>query len=110
TGQLEDRAEHRIRTTGAMIFPVMMHGGLTTPGGGGIAQILKVRLIHATIRNLVLRGSPREALAKMHAASGLLAASVPPLAAIQPGDSVARALFVHGWNLKQLGLPNNQEE
>ena len=62
TGQLEERAEHRIRTTGAMIFPVMMAGGLTRPDGAGIAQVLKVRLIHATVRNLILRASPQEAL------------------------------------------------
>ena len=32
--------------------------GLTTPEGGGIAQVFKVRLIHATGRNLILRNSP----------------------------------------------------
>jgi hypothetical protein len=48
TGQLETHTDYRIRATGAMIFPVMMAGGLTAPDGGGIAQILKVRLIHHT--------------------------------------------------------------
>jgi hypothetical protein len=111
TGQLEDRAEHRIRTTGAMIFPVMMAGGLTRPEGSGIAQILKVRLIHATVRNLILRGSPVTAIAAMgfmNAAEGV--GLIPPLARIQPGDSMSRALSVHGWNLKECALPNNQEE
>ena len=101
TGQLEERAEHRIRTTGAMIFPVMMAGGLTLPTGSGIAQILKVRLIHATVRNLILRGSPTQAMASM---------SVPPLAPVQPTDTMSQALHVHGWDLKACGLPNNQEE
>lgn len=110
TGQLEDRAEHRIRTTGAMVFPVMMLGGLTRPGGSGIAQILKVRLIHATIRNLVLRASPPEALARMRSTNDSTVVAVPPLAAIQPTDSMPRALYVHGWDLERLGLPNNQEE
>ncbi|TAF69260.1 MAG: bifunctional aminodeoxychorismate synthase component I/aminotransferase, partial [Curvibacter sp.] len=35
TAQLEARTEHRIRATAAMIFPVMMRGGLTAPQGGG---------------------------------------------------------------------------
>ena len=107
TGQLEERAEHRIRTTGAMIFPVMMHGGLTRPDGAGIAQILKVRLIHATVRNLILRGSPEEAVARMRAAND---GRVPRLAEVCPGDSMSRALCVHGWQLEQCALPNNQEE
>src|SRR5258705_10190178 len=102
TGQLEERCEHRIRTTGAMIFPVMMAGGLTLPTGSGIAQVLKVRLIHATVRNLILRGSPKAAAAAMQ--------SIPPLAAVQPGDTMSQALTVHGWDLKACGLPNNHEE
>lgn len=57
-GQLEQHTEHRIRSTAAMIFPVMMRGGLDANGGAGIAQSLKVRLIHSTIRNLILRGAP----------------------------------------------------
>ncbi len=102
TGQLEERAQHRIRTTGAMIFPVMMTGGLTLPTGSGIAQILKVRLIHATVRNLILRGSPEEARKA--------GASIPPLAKILPTDSMSRALDVHGWDLARCAFPNNQEE
>lgn len=89
TGQLEERAEHRIRTTGAMIFPVMMEGGLTSPQGAGIAQVMKVRLIHAMIRNLILQGGPEPV----------------------PGASrMAQALHAHGWDLEACGLPNNQEE
>ena len=101
TGQLEDRAEHRIRTTGAMIFPVMMKGGLTSPDGSGIAQILKVRLIHATVRNLILRGSPEAQASGLRAARSRL---------IHPADSMARALHVHGWDLERCTLPNNQDE
>ena len=102
TGQLEDRAEHRIRTTGAMIFPVMMAGGLTRPDGSGVAQILKVRLIHATIRNMILRGSPEE-VARMRA-------PIPCIACAAPPDSMHRALYIHGWDLGRCALPNNQEE
>jgi hypothetical protein len=111
TGQLEDRAEHRIRTTGAMIFPVMMRGGLTLAGGSGIAQVLKVRLIHATVRNLILRESPQAAVAALHASDHAEdAGMVPPLASIQPGDTIHHALYVHGWDLKAAAVPNNQEE
>ena len=111
TGQLEDRAEHRIRTTGAMIFPVMMRGGLTRPDGSGIAQVLKVRLIHATVRNLILRESPEAAVAKLLAANDAEGSGiVPALAAIQGTDTIHRALYVHGWDLKGAAVPNNQEE
>lgn len=44
SGQLEQNAEYRIRSTAAMIFPVMMHGGMGERGAG-VAQVLKVRLI-----------------------------------------------------------------
>jgi len=110
TGQLVDRADHRIRTTGAMIFPVMMVGGLTAGDGGGIAQVLKVRLIHAMVRNLILRGSPEAAAFKLQAANDSSEDQIPPLAAIQPHDKMFRALHVHGWNLRACALPNNQEE
>lgn len=100
-GQLEQHTDYRIRMTAAMIFPIMMHGGLTQADGGGIAQILKVRLIHATIRNLVLRGRPEDA----HAA-------VPPLPAAAGASArpMHHALFAHGWNTRERGLPCNQEE
>jgi hypothetical protein len=111
TGQLEDRTEHRIRTTGAMIFPVMMAGGLTQPNGSGIAQILKVRLIHGMVRNLLLRAPPEAALAALRSASVTESAGlIPPLARVQPGDSMQHALHVHGWDLEACALPNNQEE
>ena len=108
TGQLEARTEHRIRTTGAMIFPVMMSGGLTRPDGGGIAQILKVRLIHAMVRNLILRSSPEAAIAAMRSSGN--AAAIPPLDDVRQDDSMQRALHVHGWDLEASALPNNQEE
>jgi hypothetical protein len=111
TGQLVDRTEHRIRTTGAMIFPVMMAGGLTDPKGSGISQVLKVRLIHAMVRNLLLRTRPEAAVAELrttNVAPG--AVRIPPLAQVQAGDSMQHALHVHGWDLEACGLPNNQEE
>jgi hypothetical protein len=97
-GQLEQHADYRIRATAAMIFPVMMHGGLTSPEGGGVAQTIKVRLIHATIRYLILRGSPSRA--QMGA--------VAPLAPTGPG--LYETLYARGWDVGLLGLPCNQEE
>ena len=106
TGQLEDRAEHRIRTTGAMIFPVMMRGGLLAPDGAGVAQVLKVRLIHATIRHLILRASPERALAASREGDGRVA----PRVQAHPNPTMSQALCAMGWDLPTRGLPNNQEE
>jgi ER-bound oxygenase mpaB/B'/Rubber oxygenase, catalytic domain len=112
TGQLEQHADYRVRATGAMIFPVMMPGGLTDASGGGIAQTLKVRLIHATIRNLILRRSPQEALVALARENGLDDAGVvePYAALTQQSQNMHHALFALGWKLKQKGLPCNQEE
>jgi len=120
TGQLEKHTEYRIRATGAMIFPVMMRGGLTDPDGGGVAQILKVRLIHATIRNLILRGSPEAAMVALVADPNNLktgstryaddAGIVPPLLGMAQPDNMHQSLFAHGWNTGADGLPCNQEE
>jgi hypothetical protein len=110
TGQLDARAEHRIRTTGAMVFPVMMEGGLTQPHGSGVAQVLKVRLIHAMVRNLILRGSPEAAVANLRMKGDAVAACIGRLCDVQAGDSFSRALHVRGWNLAANALPNNQEE
>ena len=110
TGRLEQHAEHRIRSTAAMIFPVMMEGGLTTPKGAAVAQVMKVRLIHATVRNLILRGDPESAAALARQA-GAHAASLPPLpAAAGGGHHMHEVLFAHGWNLARDALPCNQEE
>ena len=68
-GQLEAHTEHRIRQTAAMVFPVMLKGGLTDPAGCGIAQVLKVRLIHATIRHLILHGDPAQVSGMVEALS-----------------------------------------
>lgn len=116
-GQLEHHTEYRIRSTAAMIFPVMMQGGLSTGQGAGVAQTLKVRLIHATIRNLILRESPESAVTSLRTeASGTGSADatmlgvVPPLAALAGSHNLHQALFAHGWKLGEDGLPCNQEE
>lgn len=103
TGALEQRTDYRIRSTAAMIFPVMMAGGLTDPAGGGVAQVLKVRLIHATVRHLILRGTPAAAVLPG-------AAMLAPLALEGAAAGMHQALFAHGWNVPERGLPSNQEE
>lgn len=103
SGQLEQHAEYRIRVTAAMIFPVMLQGGLTTAQGSGVAQVLKVRLIHATIRHLILRASPEAALQASH--DGV----IPALAGPAPQD-MPHAMYAMGWNIPADGLPCNQEE
>jgi uncharacterized membrane protein len=109
-GQLEQHTEYRIRATAAMIFPVMLRGGLCQPEGGGVAQILKVRLIHATIRNLILRGSPEEALLFLGDQRYLKGAGVIAPLTTTSSDSMHQALFAHGWKIGEDGLPCNQEE
>ena len=99
-GQLEQHTEYRVRATAAMIFPVMMIGGLTSPEGGGVAQVLKVRLIHATIRNLILRGDPALATRRD---------LVPPLDFGAP-TNMHQAMFAHGWDLADEGMPCSQDE
>lgn len=103
-GQLERHTDYRIRSTAAMIFPVMMRGGLTSAEGGGVAQALKVRLIHATIRHLILRGTPpRAGLETM--------APLPPLQPLAPaGGGMYHVLYAHGWDSAHDGLPCNQEQ
>ncbi|MDN4051977.1 oxygenase MpaB family protein [Massilia sp. YIM B02763] len=99
-GQLERHTDYRVRSTAAMIFPVMLRGGLTDPDGGGVAQALKVRLIHATIRHLILRGDAADAL-------------VAPrrLPRIAPrGQGVHHTLYARGWDIDRRGLPCNQQE
>ena len=98
-GQLQAHTEHRIRQTAAMVFPVMMRDGLTGADAGGIAQVLKVRLIHATIRHFILRGTPQEAIGR------IAPAPVPGGPA-----NLQEALLANGWDVERQGLPCNQLE
>lgn len=97
SGQLDAHTESRVRKTAAMVFPVMMKGGLMDPKGSGVAQVLKVRLVHATIRHLILRGEP--ALAKD---------TVPPGDAADRQTGMHQAMMTHGWDVAAAGLPCNQ--
>lgn len=102
-GQLEAHTEHRIRQTAAMVFPVMLKGGLTDPAGCGVAQVLKVRLIHATIRHLILHGEPGQVRGPVAASTG---GGMP----VGGHGALHQALMAHGWDAEQRGLPCNQLE
>lgn len=99
TGQLVQHTDHRVRATAAMLFPVMMKGGLAEGRGLGVRQMLKVRLIHAVVRNLILHGHPSQARPLL-----------VRLRAEDPDAGMFEALYNHGWNLSAEGLPCNQEE
>ena len=102
-GQLENHTEHRIRQTAAMVFPVMLKGGLTDGQGCGVAQVLKVRLIHATIRHLILHGEPG-------AANGSIPGNASTGQAAGGHAALHEALMAHGWDAPQRGMPCNQLE
>ena len=101
-GQLEAHTEYRIRQTAAMVFPVMMKGGLTHPEGGGVAQVLKVRLIHATIRHLIVRGEPQHARDRIEPLLHTVGAARPA--------TLHQALHAKGWDTLGAGVPCNQLE
>jgi len=103
-GQLTAHTDYRIRSTAAMLFPVMMRDGLTGASGFGVAQTLKVRLIHATIRHLILRGNPSDAVRDD------APAVVPPLVRAATPTGLHQSLYTQGWDVAQHGLPCNQEE
>ena len=106
SGQLTAHADYRIRSTAAMVFPVMLRGGMTAEDGGGVAQTLKVRLIHATIRNLILHGAPEAMINAVVPPSGNLLTDSASAAALP----MHTAFIAHGWNAARDGLPNNQEQ
>jgi hypothetical protein len=96
---------------------VMMRGGLTASSGAGVAQTLKVRLIHAMIRNLILRGEPESVVRTMaekfdlhHDVTGHIAALTVTRDSAQQHSDLFQTLFAHGWNLRRDALPCNQEE
>lgn len=97
SGQLDAHTESRVRKTASMVFPVMMKGGLMDPQGSGVAQVLKVRLVHATIRHLILRGDP-----------SLIRGTVPAGAAAGSQTGMQQAMMNHGWDVTAGGLPCNQ--
>jgi hypothetical protein len=111
-GQLTAHADYRIRATAAMVFPVMLRGGLTTGDGMGVAQTLKVRLIHATIRNLILRGAPESLINAVVPALSSPPVNAASLLTANMGGALSMhsAFFANGWDVARDGVPNNQEQ
>ncbi len=56
TGRMETDYQRRISETVQLVLDVMEPGGFGA-GGSGIATVLRVRLMHAAIRHLVLEGA-----------------------------------------------------
>lgn len=102
-GQLEQHTDYRIRATAAMIFPVMLRDGLTGDQGGGVAQVLKVRLIHAMIRYLILRGEPAARAQERETVR------IAPQTTAAAGG-LHQALYDQGWDTGRDGLPCNQQQ
>jgi hypothetical protein len=97
---LAEQFEDRMRSAAALQFAALLPGGLFDPGGAGVAEVLKLRLINALLRHLVVRGDPAEALAH--------GAAIPAL--LPEGPDRYRMLFARGWDVRANGLPRNQEE
>jgi hypothetical protein len=109
SGQLTAQAEHRIRSTAAVVYPIMLPGGLTAGEGIGVAQTLKVRLVHAAIRNLILRGAP-DSLVNAVVQPTTDRTPDSPLMASGAALPMHSALVANGWNVARDGLPINQEQ
>lgn len=88
SGQLVEHTMRRVYTTARMLIPVMTKGGLS-PNGEGIRQIQKVRLIHATIRHLILLPPSNDTTAQ--------------------STIFASVLENNSWNVESEGFPINQE-
>jgi len=97
---LAEPFEDRARSAAALQFALLLPGGLLDPGGAGVAEVLRLRLTHALLRHLVVRGNPAEALAH--------GAAVPAL--LPEGPDRYRTLFARGWDVRANGLPRHQEE
>jgi len=89
TGQLEDHINRRIIETFFMVIYVLTEGGLG-PKGKGVRTTQKVRLMHASIRHLILSDEP-----------------LPPRRSgfLTFADILCRT----HWDTRTLGYPINQE-
>jgi hypothetical protein len=108
TGNLERITDQRIRSTAIMILTVLLPGGLSDDEGGGRPQVLKARLIHSVIRNLVLRGNPAHVVA--HANEHESAPLVDAILMSHPPRNMLEMTLTHGWDPFSSGVPINQEE
>lgn len=100
TGQLTERAHHRLMVTSQMVLDVMRPGGLAA-GGRGIRTAQKVRLMHAAVRHLLL-----------HTANAPW--DIAELGMPINQEDLAGTLMTFSWQimdgLAQLGLPLSADE
>lgn len=89
TQQLNEHVHRRVWETAQFILDVLSPGGLRA-GGKGILAAQKVRLMHATIRHLMLQ-APEGEIDRLQT----------------PG--IAAVLLGHSWQ-EELGMPVNQED
>lgn len=114
TRRLIDDAPRRLVETAQMVTDVMGEGGLTVQGnrlaGKGIQSILKIRLIHAAVRHLMLN---KELLLADHKHENNIDPNNFLLAYVL--DSAQEQSIWYGtkkpddWDLKKDGVPINKE-
>ncbi len=107
--RLESQAAARIRSTANLVLPIMVDGGLTDPTMSGVASVIKARLIHALVRNLILRGCAHEVLG-MLGYQGFVPAIDTAAAAAERPLSPWETMYCGGWDIGLNGLPCNQSE
>lgn len=90
TQQLEKHAKRRILETAQLLMDVMFEGGLSSDGRG-IRAAQRVRLLHASIRHLILSNETSE---------------LPPGAERRYSDVLAETR----WPIEERGLPICQED
>ncbi len=104
TSQLGAHTNRRLHQTAAMVLAVMAPHGFE-PGGRGVRQTQKVRLIHAAIRYRILSALGAEGVPAAPAAEVPL---LIPGAVRSVNDVIASRKF--DWQIARDGWPINQED
>lgn len=91
TQQLTEHAQRRLTETATFLVDVLSKGGLE-PGGRGLQDIARIRLMHASIRHLLLNKAP---------------AAARPAAAGRPDFS--QVLAAAPWDAQRDGVPIHQD-
>lgn len=102
TGQLENAAEQRIRSTATMVLSVLLPDGILSDKGVGRVLILRARLIHSVLRVLLVRGRP-DAIKNFEQI-------IDPIHSLRAPSSLFELAYLNGWNLKAAKIPCNQME
>lgn len=112
TQQLTEHAQRRLAETALFLIDVMSLGGLE-PGGRGLGDIARVRLMHAAIRHLLLQPPPgplepegRRDLARVLAeAPWDLATHGQPVHQVVMAATILCFSFVALRSVRRLGMP-----